>query len=62
MRMKRRRMTKMTMTMTRMKMNCHGRRGPTALLQNTLAKKCQSRFTGKVNKIISNVQEQQMKR
>jgi len=51
MRMKRRRMTRM-----RMKMRCCGRRGPVALQWNTLAKKCQPRFTGKVNTIISNAQ------
>jgi len=57
MRMKRRRMTRMMRMMRmRMRMHCHSRRGPVALQQNTLAKKRQPRFTGKVNTIISNAQ------
>jgi len=56
MRMKRRRMTRMRMTRMRMKMRCRGRRGPMALQRNTPVKKCQPRFAGKVNTIISNVQ------
>jgi len=45
----------MTMTM-KMKMHCHGRKGPAALQWDTPAKKHQSRVTGKVNIIIFNTQ------